>query len=141
VRALGKDMGGRVAMIGDATQDGQIATAVKCARDRAPDRARVQRGARAKLGVKPGEIPTGATLRRFALEIVEPELARREIDATRAGAVSRSCDERDARADRRHGRPRMSATWSEKEEAYERSEDDRRRCRTTWSSTRSASIP
>jgi hypothetical protein len=82
VRALGKDMGGRVAMIGDETQDGQLATAVK-AHAVALLTEPVFNAARARLGVKPGQIPSGATLRRFALEIVEPELARREADARR----------------------------------------------------------
>lgn len=77
VAVLGRDLGGRVAILGDETRDVALAMAVKQHAVNLLTEPEFDR-ARATLGVKPGECPDGATLRRFALEIVEPELLRRE---------------------------------------------------------------
>lgn len=80
VRALGRDLGGRLTLLGDDTRDEALAMSVKAhAVNLLTEEGFAE--ARARLGVKRGEVPTGATLRRFALEIVEPELRRREESA------------------------------------------------------------
>jgi hypothetical protein len=84
-RCLGDELGVKVAALADDATDAAAAEAVKAHGTNlltAPVFAKECR----KLGTKRGVAPTGALLRRIALEVVEPELLRRETQAPLSAA-------------------------------------------------------